>query len=51
LLLWSGREETTLTEHAAIVGFLKSNDDVGAAQAMEDHLNRAKSSFSSAPKP
>lgn len=50
LLLWSGREETTLTEHAAIVGFLRSNDDVGALQAMEDHLNRAGSNFSSASK-
>lgn len=51
LLLWSGREETTLTEHAAIVGFLRANDAVGAAKAMEDHLNRAKSSFSSTTKP
>jgi DNA-binding FadR family transcriptional regulator len=50
LLLWSGREETTLTEHAAIVGFLRSNDDAGALRAMEDHLNRAGSNFSSTSK-
>lgn len=45
LLLWSGREETTLDEHAAILGFLRSNDESGAARAMEGHLNRANSSF------
>lgn len=47
LLLWSGREETTLTEHSTILEFLKSNDSEGAARAMEDHLNRADSSFTS----
>lgn len=47
LLLWSGREETTLTEHSTILEFLRSNDSEGAARAMEDHLNRADSSFTS----
>ncbi|WP_422063683.1 transcriptional regulator NanR [Shimia sp.] len=50
LLLWSGREETTLIEHAAIVDCLRSNEEAAAASAMEDHLNRSKSNFSSAVK-
>lgn len=50
LLLWSGREETTLIEHAAILDFLRANDDAGAVDAMENHLNRADSNFSSASK-
>lgn len=47
LLLWSGQEETTLGEHAAIVDFLRANDDVGAVRAMEDHLNRSNARFTS----
>jgi DNA-binding FadR family transcriptional regulator len=45
LLLWSGREETTLSEHATIVACLKANDADGTARAMQDHLNRADSNF------
>ncbi|MFK8034239.1 MAG: transcriptional regulator NanR [Hyphomicrobiales bacterium] len=47
LLLWSGQEQTTLDEHSVILEFLVSNDANGAARAMEDHLNRSKSSFAS----
>lgn len=47
LLLWSGREETTLKEHETIVDRLKSNDEEGAIRAMLDHLNRAADNFSS----
>lgn len=47
LLLWSGREETTLTEHALILKRLKTNNINGAARAMDDHLNRSSSRFSS----
>lgn len=45
LLLWSGREETTLTEHALILKRLKTNNINGAARAMDDHLNRSSASF------
>jgi len=47
LLLWSGREKTTLKEHSTILDCLKSNDVEGTARAMEDHLNRSDSRFSS----
>ncbi|MFK7889410.1 MAG: transcriptional regulator NanR [Granulosicoccus sp.] len=47
LLLWSGKEETTLIEHAAILDHLKANDVSAAAQAMDDHLNRSSSRFRS----
>lgn len=40
LLLWSGQQETILSEHAAILYHLKANDISAAAQAMNDHLNR-----------
>lgn len=50
LLIWPGREETTLGEHATILSFLKSNDSEGAVRAMEAHLNRSQSSFISAGK-
>jgi len=41
LLHWAGREETTLKEHASIVGFLASHDADGAVRMMEAHLNRS----------
>ncbi|WP_018687408.1 transcriptional regulator NanR [Ahrensia kielensis] len=50
LLLWSGREETTLKEHGKILEFLKANDVDGAERALEDHLNRSDSNFSSTAK-
>ncbi|SIT90689.1 transcriptional regulator, GntR family [Yoonia rosea] len=49
LLLWSGQEQKTLDEHVAIVNFLRANDDEGAVRAMDDHLNRANSRFTSSP--
>lgn len=49
LLLWSGQEQKTLEEHVAIVDFLRANDVEGAAGAMQDHLNRANSRFTSSP--
>lgn len=51
LLLWSGREETTLKEHALIVRYLKGNKVSAAARAMDEHLNRSNSSFASTVKP
>jgi len=41
LLLWSGRENTTLQEHARIVDFLESHDVTGSAKMMGDHLSRS----------
>ena len=41
LLLWSGREETTLLEHQRMVDFLEANDATGAAKMMGDHLSRS----------
>ncbi|MFK7997855.1 MAG: transcriptional regulator NanR [Granulosicoccus sp.] len=50
LLLWSGKEETTLVEHAQILDCLKSNDAYGAALAMDAHLNRSSANFASTAK-
>lgn len=47
LLIWTGREETTLKEHTLIVERLKANDAKGALKAMEDHLNRSDFEFGS----
>lgn len=47
LLLWSGREATTLKEHAMILDHLIDLDADGAAVAMNNHLNRSNSSFAS----
>lgn len=41
LLLWSGREKTTLLEHDHIVDFLENKDVDGAVKLMRDHLGRA----------
>ncbi|KUP94604.1 transcriptional regulator NanR [Tritonibacter horizontis] len=49
LLLWSGREETTLSEHAEIVKYLAANDADATEQALEAHLSRADSRFKVAP--
>lgn len=41
VLHWSGRENTTLLEHARIVDFLEANDVPGAVKLIEDHLSRS----------
>lgn len=41
VLHWSGREDTTLLEHARIVDLLEAKDVSGAAKMMEDHLSRS----------
>jgi GntR family transcriptional regulator, sialic acid-inducible nan operon repressor len=41
LLIWSGQEETTLREHAAIVDRLAVGEADGAANAMRNHLDRS----------
>lgn len=51
LLLWSGKEETTLGEHVLILDYLRENNESGAALAMDAHLNRSSSRFTSNAKP
>jgi DNA-binding FadR family transcriptional regulator len=41
LLLWSGRENTTLLEHERLVDCLEAHDAAGALKMMTDHLERA----------
>lgn len=41
LLLWSGRENTTLLEHEHLVDCLEKHDGDGALKMMLDHLSRA----------
>lgn len=41
LLLWEGREDTTLREHNRIVDFLENHDQEGAVRMMRDHLSRS----------
>jgi DNA-binding FadR family transcriptional regulator len=41
LLHWTGRENTTLLEHARLVDFLEAHDVSGAMNLMGDHLNRS----------
>ena len=41
LLHWSGRENTTLREHARLIDYLENQDGESAEQMMVDHLNRS----------
>jgi DNA-binding FadR family transcriptional regulator len=41
LLIWSGQEKVTLSEHEEIVGFIAAHDVLGAEQAMAKHLDRS----------
>lgn len=41
LLLWSGRENTTLLEHDRLVDCLERRDGDGALKMMSDHLSRS----------
>ena len=41
VLHWSGREDTTLLEHARIVDLLEENDVSGAVKLIGDHLSRS----------
>lgn len=42
MLRWSGREETTLSEHESIVDFLEKRDADTAAEMMAGHLDRSE---------
>ncbi len=41
LLHWSGREETTLSEHEKIVDLIEARDVEGSAEMMQQHLDRS----------
>lgn len=41
MLHWSGREETTLREHEAMVTLIERHDADGAERALIEHLNRS----------
>lgn len=47
LLHWAGREDTTLLEHAELVGFIEAGNADGAANLMRNHLDRSDSLYSS----
>jgi len=41
LLIWRGKSERTLAEHAAIIDRIEAHDPEGAEQAMTSHLQRS----------
>jgi DNA-binding FadR family transcriptional regulator len=41
LLIWSGQEDVTLSEHEEIIGFIAVRDVPGAEEAMAKHLDRS----------
>lgn len=41
MLIWAGREETTLDEHAKLVEYLGAGDALGATLIMREHLDRS----------
>lgn len=41
MLIWEGRSEQTLAEHAEIIGRIEANDPDGAERAMLRHLERS----------
>lgn len=45
VLLWTGKEKTTLAEHKKIIQCLKKNDPKAAESAMIKHLKRSSSLF------
>ena len=49
VLLWSGREATTLKEHGKLIDFLEQHDADSAVRLMEDHLNRSDPLYTTQP--
>jgi DNA-binding FadR family transcriptional regulator len=47
MLHWSGREGTTLMEHAKLVDYLEAGNETAAADLMAEHLDRSDPLFSS----
>ena len=48
LLHWSGRENTTLREHARLIDHLENQDSESAERMMADHLNRSDPLYTAA---
>ncbi|GHA44206.1 GntR family transcriptional regulator [Amylibacter ulvae] len=44
-LHWSGNEEVTLSEHAAILELLRAGDASGAVEKMREHLDRSNALY------
>ena len=40
-LRWSGKERTTLSEHAKLVDYLENHDSAGAVRLIKSHLDRS----------
>lgn len=51
LLLWSGKENHTLAEHAEIIARIEAHDPEGAEAAMVHHLERSRSLYGLAQPP
>lgn len=47
LLIWRGKEEITLAEHAEILARIAANDPAGAEDAMTRHLDRSAGLYAS----
>lgn len=45
MLIWTGRENYTLTEHEEIIGCIRSRDPEAAEQAMIKHLERSRALY------
>ncbi len=50
LLVWTGRESTTLSEHRLIVDTIEANDAEAAADAMAAHINRSRNQYALRPR-
>jgi DNA-binding FadR family transcriptional regulator len=48
VLHWEGNEQTTLREHGEILQAIEAHDPAAAAQAMKDHLRRARALYQTA---
>jgi GntR family transcriptional regulator, sialic acid-inducible nan operon repressor len=45
LLIWTGREDVTLAEHAKIIDHIAAHDPAAAEEAMREHLDRSGDTF------
>ncbi|MGH6679402.1 MAG: transcriptional regulator NanR [Bradyrhizobium sp.] len=51
MLIWQGKSERTLAEHAEIIGRIEDHDRDGAEQAMLSHLDRSNHLYAHAHEP
>jgi DNA-binding GntR family transcriptional regulator len=45
MLIWTGKEKFTLTEHEEIIGRIEKKDADGAEKAMIKHLERSRALY------